>query len=191
MSTPPLALWAATACDATFTDPAACAARASAFERQIARRNRRERIAGRIQLPIWGALAAFFLWQGEWLIAASLVLIGAGVLLVLHNLRKRAGNLAPHPEEPCLTHLARQYRHQHDALMSVPLWYIGPLVPGVIAFFGIVTARVAERRGWEAALDGLFVPAAAVIGLFGVVVILNLLAARQIRRELDRINRLA
>lgn len=191
MSTPPFTLWTAAANDAAFTDPAACAARANTFERQIARRNLIERCAGWFQMPFWGAVTAFFLWQAEWLIALSLALIGAGVLVVMGNLRRRASNLAAHPEEPCLSHLARQYRHQHAALMSVPLWYIGPLVPGTLALFGAVTAGVAKRRGWEAALEGMFAPAAIVIGLFALVAILNLVAARQITRELERLEGLA
>jgi hypothetical protein len=130
MSPSPLPLWTAAASDAAFTAPEACVARASAFERRIARRNRRERIAGLIQLPFWGGLGGFFLWEGEWLIGLALLLCGAGVLVVLRNLARRASNLAPQPEEPCLTHLERQYRRQYDALQSVPLWYVGPLVPG-------------------------------------------------------------
>ena len=191
MSTPPFSFWTAAASEATFTDPAACAARASKFERQIARRNRRERLAGWGQLPFWGLFAAFFAWQGEWPVALSALLVAAGVVVVMWNLRRRAENLTRRPEEPCLAHLARQYRHQHDALVSVPAWYIGPLLPGIVTFFAAVTAGVAERRGWETALEGLMVPASFVFGVLIVVAILNLVAARQLKRELDRLETLA
>lgn len=191
MSMPPFPLWSAAASDATFASPEACAARASAFERSIARRNRRERMAAWVQIPFWGALAAFFLWQGEWLIGLSLLLVCAGVLMVMRNLTRRADNLPPQPEEPCLVHLERQYRRQYEALMSVPGWYIGPLVPGVLAFFAAVTAGVAESKGWIAALEGALWPFTLISGLFAVVIILNRVAAKAIAAELARLKALA
>lgn len=189
--TSPFPLWTAAEGDAAFSDPAACAERASAFERQIARRNRRERYAGLIQLPFWGALAAFFLWEGETLIAASVLLIFGGVVAVLRNLAQRAGTLDPQPEEPCLIHLERQYRRQLVALRSVPAWYIGPLVPGVLAFYAAVAAGVAEARGWSAALEGMALPFAVTFGLFAAVILLNRLAARSIASDLARLRSLA
>lgn len=191
MRVPPLPLWTAAASDAVFTDPAACAARADAFERMIARRNRRNRIAGWVQLPLWGALAGFFAWQGEWAAALSLVLIGAGVLAVIRNVGRHAGDLRRRPEEPCRDHLARHYRRQYAALMRVPAWYIGPLVPGVLAFFGAVTAGVAKAKEWEAALAGLAGPALALGGLMLTVVALNWRVAHTLKRDLDRLDRLA
>lgn len=190
MTTPPLPLWTAAANDAAFTDPAACAARANAFAGQIARRNRRERIAGLIQLPFWGGLAGFFLWEGETLIGLALLMIGGGVLVVLRNLARRAGNLDAQPEDPCLIHLERQYRHQYDALQSVTVWYIGPLVPGVLAFFAAVTAGVAESKGWVAALEGAAWPFAISFTIFAVVILLNRRAARTIAADLARLKAL-
>lgn len=191
MTKPPFPMWTTAASDAAFTDPAACAVRASEFERQIARRNRRERAAGWFQLPFWGLFAAFFLWRGEWLIGLSAVLIGLGVMVVLRNLRRRADNLARKPEEACVAHLVRQYRHQYDALIAVPVWYIGPLVPGMVAFFAAVTAAVAGQRGWAVALEGLWLPASFACGVLVIIAALNLAAARQLKRELERLERLA
>jgi len=190
MSPSPLPLWTAAATDAAFTDPAACAERVSMFERQIARRNRRERIAGLIQLPFWGALAAFFLWEGELLTGLSLLLIGAGLLMVLRNLARFAGTLDPRPEEPCLAHLERQYRRQYDALRKVATWYIGPLVPGILAFFAAVTAGVAESKGWIAALEGAAWPFTLTFGIFAAVILLNHVAARAIAADLARLKSL-
>jgi len=190
MSPSPFPLWTAASHDAHFTDPEACAARAGEFERQIARRNRRERWAGYLQLPFWGGLAAFFLWEGEWLLAASFALIGAGLLVVLRNLARRADNLASLPEEPCLAHLARQYQRQYDALTSVPAWYIAPLVPGVLALFAVVTAGVAQSKGWIAALEGALWPFTVTFGIFAVVIVLNRVAARAIAADLARLKSL-
>ena len=191
MTTPPFPLWTAAASDAAFTDPDACAARAAAFARQIDRRNLIERYAGLLQLPFWGALALYFGWVGELLVALTLVLIGGGIVLVLRNLASRAANLPPQPEEPCLAHLERQYRHQLAALQSVPAWYIGPLLPGVLAFYAAVTAGVAEARGWHAALEGAAWPFAVTFGIFALVILLNRVAARSIAAELERLKALA
>ncbi len=191
MSNAPFPLWTAADADAAFTDPAACAARASAFERTIKRRNRRERSAGWIQLPVWAGLAGFFLWQGEWLTGISLLLCGAGVLVVLRNLARRAGNLPALPEEPCLAHLERQYSHQRKALESVPLWYVGPLVPGTLAFFAAVTFRTAQNKGWSAAIDGALSPFGITFGVFLAVILLNRFAARRIAADIARLKALA
>jgi hypothetical protein len=191
MSHSPLPFWTTEASDATFTDPAACAARANAFGRTIARRNWRERVAGLIQLPIWGGMAGFFLWEGEWLIGLAQLLCGAGVLVVLRNLARRASNLAPQPEEPCKTHLERQYRRQYDALQSVPVWYIGPLLPGLLAHLAAMTVRVADSKGWTAALEGALWQFSLIFGTAAVVILLNRLAARRIAVELARLKALA
>lgn len=191
MSNAPFPLWTHAADDAAFTDPDACAARASAFARTIARRNRRERWAGWIQLPVWAGMAGFFLWEGEWLTGLALLLCGAGVLVVLHNLSRRTGNLAALPEEPCLAHLERQYSHQRKALESVPLWYVGPLVPGTLAVFAAVTFRTAQSKGWSAAIDGSLSPLGTTLGVFLAVILLNRYAARRIAADIARLKALA
>lgn len=191
MSNSPFSLWAAAASDATFTDPAACAAHASEFERRIARRNRIERIAGWIQLPVWGGLAAFYLRVGEVPLALSTIMIGIGVLVVLRNLTRRADNLDRHPEEPCRDHLVRQYRRQYEALLSVPLWYIGPILPGLIAFLAAVTFGIAEVKGWDAALADLTRRGLFIGVLFCALVLLNWYGARRLKRDLERLERLA
>lgn len=191
MSNAPFPLWTRAAADAAFTDPACVAARADSFERQIARRNRIERLAGIIQLPVWAGLGGFFLWVGEWPIGLTLLAIGAGVVAMLRNLSRRASPLERRPEEPCMVHLERQYARQLQALRAVPQWYIGPVIPGVLAFFGAVTAGVAETQGWHAALQGAAVPFGAAMGIFGVVIALNLIAARRLVRDLARLKALA
>ena len=191
MSNAPFPLWTAADTDAAFTDPVACSARASAFERTIARRNHRERWAGWTQLPVWAGMAGFFLWEGEWLTGLAMLLCGAGVLVVLRNLSRRADNLPALPEEPCLTHLERQYSHQRKALESVPLWYVGPLMPGTLAVFAAVTFRTAQSKGWSAAIEGALSPFAITFGVFLAVILLNRFAARRIAADIARLKALA
>ncbi|WP_379921395.1 hypothetical protein [Erythrobacter sp. R86502] len=187
MTNTPLPAWAALESDADFTDPAAICAQAALFDRRIARRNRIERLAGLVQLPFWGALAGFFFWEGEALIGVSLLMIVGGIMLVMRNLSLFAGNLAPQPEQPCRMHLEAQYRRQLHALRRVPVWYIGPVVPGVFAFFAATAAGAARNVGWAAAVEGAAMPFAITFGIFAVVILLNRRAARAVADDLERI----
>lgn len=191
MSLPPLPAWQSAANDAHFSDPAACALRASKFERTIRIRNLVEYAAGGLAMVLFGASAIGAISKGETLIGMAMMLTMIGVAVVLGGIARRASNLDRRLEEPCLDHLARQYRRQFEALTRVPLWYIGPLVPGIIALFAAVAAGVAEVAGWQAALAGITQPALIVGGVFAAIIALNLMAARRLRRDLERIERLA
>lgn len=191
MSLPPLPAWQSAAKDAHFSDPATCALRASKFERTIRIRNLAEYAAGGLMIVLFGASAIGALIMGETLIGLAMMLTVGGVAVVLWGIARRASNLDRWDEEPCLDHLARQYRRQYEALMRVPVWYIGPLVPGIIALFAAVAAGVAEVTGWQAALVGITQPALVVGGVFAAIIALNLMAARRLQRDLERIERLA
>lgn len=191
MSLPPLPAWQSAAKDAHFSDPAACATRLSKFERTIRIRNLLEYAAGGLMIVLFGASAIGALVKGETLIGMAMMLMMIGVAVVLWGIARRASNLDRRHEEPCLDHLARQYRRQYNALKSVPLWYIGPLVPGSIAVFAAVAAGVAEVKGWQAALAGITEPVLIHGGVFAAIIALNLIAARRLLRDLERIERLA
>jgi len=45
--------------------------------------------------------------------------------------------------------------------------------------------------GWQTALAGITQPALIVGGVFAAIIALNLMAARRLRRDLERIERLA
>ena len=190
MTRPPFPQWTAAADDAAFTDPARIAARAGRFERTIRRRNLIEYAAGGIVLVPAALAALAAAWIGEYAFALALGLLAAGIVIVLRNLETRAGNLERRQEEPCIEHLRRQYRRQYEALRSVPAWYIGPFVPGLVLLYGTVTWKSAEALGWRAAIEGMAVPVFATIGAVIAVVALNRWAARRIRARLDALDQL-
>lgn len=191
MSTLPFSKWCETAADATFSDLAECSQRADSFERKVKRRNWLEYVVGFIMIPLFGAGSVGAAWEGELFIAASMAAIALGVIVVLWNLHRRASNLVRVPEDPCLIHLKRQYSHQYAALRAVPIWYIGPIVPGVLLFYFAVMAGVAEKIGWAAAAAGTAGSAAISFGIFGIVALLNWNAARLLKRKIDAIDALA
>lgn len=190
MSDSLLAGWSAIAPDASFSAPSACAQRAALFERKIKRRNRIEYAAGALAIGLLAIFGIGAIAIGEYAIAAASGAIVAGVAVVLWQLARRGGSLDKRPEEPCLEHLRRQYRQQYAALQSVPLWYIGPLVPGIALFYFAIGAGVAREIGWTAALQGLAGPAAATFGIFAAIALVNRLAARGLKRKLEELERL-
>ncbi len=191
MSTPPLPFWTTAASDAVFTEPAGIAARADRFAQAITRRNRIERWSAIAQLPVWGVMAGFFFYAGEWLVAAAMIAVAVGVVMILRNLARHAALLEPRPEEPCVMHLERQYAHQLKALRSAARWYVAPVLPGVAALFAAMIAGVAEVQGWRAALAGAAVPMGLTAGIFAAVIALNRIAARQLARDLAALASLA
>lgn len=191
MNRPPIPGWHDEGRDAAFSDPAACNARATAFERKIRRRNFIEYAAGVLVTVLFGGSALGAIAKGEVLITAGLLTIIVGVWVALWNLRQRGSNLERRPEEPCLDHLKRQYRRQYEALRAVPLWYIGPMVPGVALFYFGVAEGVARTLGWSEALSGLAKPVAISFGIFAAIALANVVAARMIRRKIAELDTLA
>jgi general stress protein CsbA len=190
MSRPGLEGWATLAADAQFAAPEACSARATRFERTIRRRNGIEYAAGVMVIALFGAGAVAAFAIGEWLLALGPLMVIAGALVLMANLRRRGSNLERRPEDSCAAHLRRQLAHQCAALRSVPVWYIGPLVPGVLVFLGTVAFKVAQQAGWSVALAGMAGPAAAVLGIFAAVIALNLWAASRLDRQISELDNL-
>lgn len=191
MSNAPFPGWQTNASDASFSEPVECARRISKFERSIRIRNVIEYCAGVLVTVLFGGTAIGAFIKGEALIGLAAVAIVAGAWVALWNLRSRASNLVRRPEDACLAHLRRQYRHQQAALAAVPNWYIGPMLPGVALFYFAITRNVAEIIGWKAALAGIAGPAAITFGIFALVMGVNWLAARGLQRKIDNLDALA
>lgn len=191
MTTHPLPLWQSVAADASFSDPGDCEQKAARFEKQIEWRNWLEYAAGIAVIGFFAVGGVFAFAIGEWLIGATFAMMVAGAMITLWNLRRRGTNLARRPEDPCRIHLRRQYQRQYDALRSVPYWYVGPIVPGMVLFYVAVTDRVADEIGWERALDGVIGPAAITFGIIVFVLLANWYAARWLEKEIEALDALA
>ncbi len=186
----PLPLWQSASGDAQFSAPADCAKRVRKFEQRVQIRNLVEYVAGGFVAVLFTGLTIGALIKDELgiALASALILVGIGVLL--WNLHRRAGNLDRRPEDACIAHLRRQYHQQYSALSAVPRWYIGPLIPGIALFFGVITARVAEVTGWARAIEGIAGPVGIVLGVFGLIMLANWIAARSLRHQIDALDAL-
>ena len=165
---------------ATFT-PAELRGKAEVFRRTIRRRNLLEYVAG--ATAIAGSCFNIWLFGDALTRVASLVSI-AGIGTVLWQLHRRASTQAS-PEDlgqPGLRSYRAQLVRQRDAMRSVWLWYILPLLPGYELFIWSRRVAMAMSGGgwWIYAL----MPA-----LGAVVVALNLYGARKLKREIDRLDR--
>lgn len=191
MTTPPLPQWQSSSPDAAFSAPSECSVRVSKFERRIWRRNLLEYAAGVFIALVMGASAIAAFAKGEAGIGIALALTVIGVGVIMWGLYVRGSNLARRPEDPCLVHLRRQYQRQYEALKAVPLWYIGPLIPGVALLYFTIAAEVAAKIGWVQALQGVAGSAAITFGIFGAVALVNWFGARSLKRKIDEIDALA
>ena len=164
--------------------------RASAFQRKVRRRNLVEYIASGFVVIVFG-------WYATWPVPATPlwpianIMIIIGVMVVVWNLHRLARAATP-PSGASATSLIDFQRaeltRQRDALKSVWLWYIGPVVPGLVLWLvamGIGTADHAPGRT-IANLAGTAVVAALV---FGGIILLNLLGAARLQRQIEDLDR--
>ena len=177
------------ATDARFSPPALCDRRADSFARRVRLRNLFEYAAGAALLIGFPAVGWVFARLGEWEMVGAIGLCVAGVIVAMAQVYRRAGNQERRPEQPCRAYLMAQYRHQRDALASIPKWYLGPLLPGLFAVYGVVAVKVAAKAGIAAALAGIAVPAIATLTFFGFVWWVNAWAARRLDREIAALAR--
>lgn len=165
---------------------------ATGFERKVRRRNLVEYCAGAILMPLFGAGA--LLGHFGWMMRAGMGLGVLGVAFVLWQLHRR-GSPGPTPAggsaESLLVFQRAELARQRDALRSVPLWYLLPVVP---SFVLILLGRWIQDpiRGRSANEDHAAILATAVIGLllFTIVWLLNALGASRLDRAIDRIDAL-
>ena len=165
-------------------------ARALAFERTVRRRNFGEYAAAMSVIGVCGWYATFPepatpLWP-----IANLMII-AGVLLIIWNLNRLARTATPPASASTtdLIHFQRsQYTRQRDALKSVWLWYILPVIPGEILWFVAYAVGTPTESPVRSAV--VLGGAALITSLvFGVVVLLNFLGAARLQRLIDDLDR--
>lgn len=162
-------------------------ARARAFQHRINRRNRIELAAGAAVIAAY--CIYFWLFPFLW-IRTGCVLVVLGVLVVLHQLHRRARSRTPPAESLAMAHLAfyrAELVRQRDALRDVWLWYVAPFVPGLLVFrWGVETELASSGAGWRGPLVHLAM-AAFALG----VMWLNRRSARKLQLEIDALDRQA
>ena len=158
--------------------------RAARFGDIVQRRNRREYIAAAIVLAGFSLYAVIL--PGALLKIGSLLVI-AGVLVVVWQLARRTSRPDPDAEAADVRafYRARLVREEH-MLARVGLWYLAPLLPGLLTFM----AGEAILLGRTDAL-GLTLFLVLPLLLFAGIWLLNHRAAAMLRARIDRIDRAA
>ena len=155
---------------------------ARVFQKMIWWRNARETLGAAVVL----LLNMRDLWRADGQLARTgNALIIAGMLFIIWYLYFRAGSRAvPGQAEAkdVLRFHQREIARQRDILRAVPLWYLLPFVPGMLA----ITASKWETSSAAGALIGVPV----IIGVFALIWCLNVWAARWLDRELHKVNAL-
>lgn len=160
--------------------------RATAFERKVRRRNLVEYVATAFVVVIFGWYATFPIPATPLWPIANLMII-AGVLVVAWNLHRlaRASKPPPGADAASLVDFQRaEYVRQRNALKSVWLWYIGPIIPGLIVWFIAASVGMPGLTPMRAAIA---LGGAALIAMlvFSVIILLNLLGAARLQRMID------
>ncbi len=162
-------------------------ARALAFDRKVRHRNRTEYVAAAV-------VVAAFTWFATWpkpatpLWPIANLMIVAGTLLVAWNLHRIARAAAPPTGASAgslIDFQRAQYVRQRDALNSVWLWYIAPIVPGMILWYGAIwTTRPSHlpEVGWTIVV---MLAVSLTITVFAGIAILNRIVARRLQRMID------
>ena len=109
----------------------------------------------------------------------------AGMLFIIWFLHFRAGSRAvPGQAEAkdVLRFHQREIARQRDILRAVPLWYLLPFVPGMVA--------IAANKWETSSAAGALIGVPIIIGVFALIWRLNVWAARWLDRELHKVDAL-
>lgn len=150
----------------------------------VHRRNRIEYFASAIVLAAFTLYA--FILPGLLLKLGSLLVI-AGVLVVAWQLARRTSrsDLGAEAADVRGFYRARLVREEH-MLARVGLWYLGPLLPGLLTFMTGQAILLGRTDAF-----GLTLFLALPLLLFGGIWLLNRRAAAMLRAQIDRIDRAA
>lgn len=161
--------------------------RHSRFERMIHRRNLRELVAGGVAALVLLVVGTLRLMQAQQpaalLSALGFWVLALGILGAVGHLFRRARKDRRDLALPGRTHLARRLGRERDALRRIWLTYVAPMLPGFVLIYLGQWLQAPESRG--ATLWAAGITAVVLLG----VIVLNLLAARAIARELRELER--
>jgi len=155
--------------------------KAQQFEKRIARRNLREYIGA----AVGAAIFTYYMFTFHSpMIRTGCALIIAGLLAIVVQLHKRAapGKMpADLALTGCIAFHRRELARQRDLLRTVWLWYVGPIVPGIVVF----GMGAAPRQGTVSVLN-----AVPFFSILGIVMWLNYRAAKCLDRQIAELDNL-
>jgi hypothetical protein len=111
--------------------------RHAALERRVGRRNLIEYLTAALMLVGVAGLVLLDLRLGRFGAGSiGLILLGIGGVLMMWQLHRRTGGRAAIDGiQPSIDAYRKTLTRERDALASVPRWYIGPMIPGMVTIY--------------------------------------------------------
>ena len=162
--------------------------RASRFQRHVWWRNAREYLAIAVVDVVFGVYVQRIPTQ---MARVGSVMTMVGALYVAYQIHRRASSRtapAGGALDHCLGFHRRQLERQRDALKSVWVWYLAPLVPGLAVFIAgtAIVAPIPFR--YRLLTTGIMFAVVAVV--FWLVAKLNKIGARRLQAKIDELREL-
>lgn len=178
----PATLWKDQAVEPHLLSPDEIRSRLGRLDGRIRARNRIEYFAGGLAFVVFAVFVAYQLVRHGFDIATlGAILLMLGVLTMGWQLHRRTGPVTTiDGARPSVEIYRAELRRQRDALTSVWLWYIAPVVPGMIVLY-VAVLRKTDAGIWP--IVGAV--ALAQIAFIVWVVFINLRAARILDAELE------
>lgn len=164
--------------------------KAMKFGSTIQRRNLRETIVAVALIPVFGLFLRWFPTPVE---RVGSCLTIAGLLYVIYRMN---GSAAPKSVpssggfDTCVSFHRRELERQRDLLRGIWLWYLAPLVPGILVFnLGVIGQKISPGhplQWWRAAPFVVL-----MVAWFWVVIWLNRRAAQGLQRTIEELDRVA
>src|SRR5271165_7612084 len=135
----PQKLWQSQATEHTPMTLAQVHQKARTFQARVRRRNIIEYVA--CVVAIAGYAPALF-HPGSWMVHLGAAMIIAAIAFIAWQLHRRAsGKAVPETGEAVIDFHRRELTRQRDAVRSVAVWYLAPVVPGMVVFLAGLWAQ--------------------------------------------------
>ncbi|MEW4448008.1 hypothetical protein [Qipengyuania sp. JC766] len=177
--------WAAQEQDARFTDPEQLTMRSKSFRRTIRRRNLIEYTVAAGLVILFGSRGIDAWSDGQALRALGYAAACIGIAVAMLGLARRGSAGSAGPEESTLSHLRGELTRQVRALRSIAVWYLLPLVPGLILIFAADYQLQATLEGDQSALWSLAWKLVFFLVVFGGIWWVNQKTADHLEGELS------
>jgi hypothetical protein len=180
-------IWGAQAVEPILITVEQVRAKANKFQSAVQRRNRIEYSAGVLVVAGFGS----YLWIFRTpLMRLGSILIIAGAMFIMAWIHFRASAKAIPSHISFMDYVSRyreELRRQQSALRTVWLWYLGPLVPGLM-LFTIGMSRLPEHA--PGSTRPMWPLVVVIVAVFAGVWLLNLWGARRLQHQINELNRL-
>ncbi|WP_395647966.1 hypothetical protein [Terricaulis sp.] len=159
--------------------------RASRFQTRVQWRNMIEYGAAVIVVLAFTGIAVVI---PDWNLRAAAALIIAGVGYICWKLATMAGASAKADGVSWADFHRAELVRQRDATASVWRWYLGPLLPGVVAFLLASTASPTEDLPLVARIGFLALGVGWVSAVFFGIAYINKRTSQKLQEEIDKLD---